>query len=305
MENTEVKETVVEEKTKIKIGRMGCLDIFRIFSALMIILYHSIEDFSRNYGIITPFINMGSIFMTAFFILSGFCLYHTSKQIELGNPKSLGKFFLKRAISILPLYYLIIIINLIAFSSGRLKESLFLLPVELLGLQSFYPGVASTLNGGLWFVSCIIVCYLLFPLILVAIKNMKLRTRLILLGIIAAMVMYLPVPMYQFNFISLYHNPLFRFGEFSVGVILSSMLIELKQMKWQTWLFNIVTFVISFALLVTLVFVFYNNGIGLEKRMYYEVFTLPLFGLMILVLGGISCEPIDNSKIVQYIASLC
>lgn len=134
---------------------------------------------------------------------------------------------------------------------------------------------------------------------------MKLRYRLVLLGLIGAIVMYLPVPQYQFNLISLYHNPLYRFGEFSVGVILSSMLVELKQMKWQKWLFNIVTFVISFALLVTLVFVFYHNGIQIEKRMYYEVFILPLFGLMILVLGGIACKPIDNSKIVRYIASLC
>lgn len=149
MENEEVKEVVVEEKPKVKIKRMGLLDLFRIFSALMIILYHSIEDFGRYYGIITPFINMGSIFMTAFFILSGFCLFQTSKQIELGNPKSLGKFFLKRAISILPLYYLIIIINLIFFSTGKVKESLILLPVELLGLQSFYPGIANaSINGG-------------------------------------------------------------------------------------------------------------------------------------------------------------
>lgn len=289
-----------------KPSRMGLLDIFRIFSALMIVLYHSISDFGRSYGVITPFIQMGSIFMTAFFILSGFCLFFSSAKISLNEPKSLFVFYLKRFFAIFPLYYVIIAINLIGFAGDRLQDSLILLPIELLGLQMLFPGIVNnSLNGGLWFISCITICYIFFPFISILIRNMKIRYRLILLAIVIFTLLYSPFVQYRYDIVSLYHEPLYRFGEFIIGVLLASFLPELKKLKHEKILFNPISFTLCFALLITLVFVFYNNGIQFELRMYYELFTAPLFSLIILILGGIKCNPLDNSRVLKYIASIC
>jgi len=44
--------------------------------------------------------------MSTFFILSGFVLTYTNRAVDLKAPSKIKQFYLKRAISILPLYYI-------------------------------------------------------------------------------------------------------------------------------------------------------------------------------------------------------
>lgn len=51
------------------------LDVFRAVSVLMVCAFHTNIHLGATYGLITPFVSMGAIFMTAFFMLSGFSLF--------------------------------------------------------------------------------------------------------------------------------------------------------------------------------------------------------------------------------------
>ncbi|MGN0999480.1 MAG: hypothetical protein ACI4PO_08005, partial [Faecousia sp.] len=56
--------------------RLVGLDIFRIASALVVMLFHSWCHIGCTYGVLEPFISMGAVFMTGFFLLSGFSLFY-------------------------------------------------------------------------------------------------------------------------------------------------------------------------------------------------------------------------------------
>ena len=51
------------------------LDIFRVVSALTICMFHTTVHLDCSYGILNDFSKMGAVFMTAFFMMSGFSLF--------------------------------------------------------------------------------------------------------------------------------------------------------------------------------------------------------------------------------------
>ena len=91
--------------------RLFVIDILRVVSVLVIFLFHSNIHLGCQYGVFTDFIYMGAVFMTAFFILSGFLLFYVNydkngfKAIE-----DILLFYKKRIVSIMPLYWFIVII---------------------------------------------------------------------------------------------------------------------------------------------------------------------------------------------------
>lgn len=92
---------------KVQSNRLAGLDIFRIMAALVVFLFHSHIYIGCNYGLLTGFVNMGAIFMTGFFILSGYVLFITWKRTELTEIANIKNFYKKRLIGIYPLYLLL------------------------------------------------------------------------------------------------------------------------------------------------------------------------------------------------------
>ena len=85
--------------------RLLGLDIYRILAALFIFLFHSNMHIGCSYGFLSGFVSMGAIYMTAFFLLSGFSLFLVWNKKDLNNIDTIKGFYLKRGIGILPLYY--------------------------------------------------------------------------------------------------------------------------------------------------------------------------------------------------------
>lgn len=84
------------------------------------------------------FIDMGAIAMTGFFLLSGYTLNLTNRKVN--DVSDIKKFYLKRLISIIPLYYVYALINIalniIIDGTEAFVEELILFPIEALGIQS-------------------------------------------------------------------------------------------------------------------------------------------------------------------------
>lgn len=166
-------------------NRFYGLDFFRLLAVIMFFLFHSSIHIDCDYGIVTSFIRCGPIFMTAFFILSGFLIYYVS----FDRMKEILPFLKKRIIAIMSAYWGLciiypmynIIISILQRDSDNLlmiiKDNL-LLPIEILGLQSAFDSLFSiSHNGGTWFVSCLLFCYFSFPLTYQITKELTMREK--------------------------------------------------------------------------------------------------------------------------------
>ena len=90
-----------------KQSRIIGLDILRVTCAFVIFLFHAYCHLGCSFSVLTAFIKMGPIFMCMFFMLSGFSLYYVYSSRSLSDINELLLFYKKRAISILPLYYIV------------------------------------------------------------------------------------------------------------------------------------------------------------------------------------------------------
>lgn len=98
-------------KNKIKKERLIVLDILRIFLVLIVFLFHSNIHLDCEYSFLTPFISMGAIAMTGFFLLSGFSLFYINNEnSDFNDSLSIKSFYRKRLLGIFPIYWFIVIV---------------------------------------------------------------------------------------------------------------------------------------------------------------------------------------------------
>ena len=105
------------------------LDIIRLLAALTVVVAHAYEAWKGWFGqplwlqgstpqepnhigkLISTFINNFNLGVDAFFLISGFLITFLLLTEKQTNDKiNIGKFYLRRALRILPLYYLSILI---------------------------------------------------------------------------------------------------------------------------------------------------------------------------------------------------
>ena len=104
---------MISEVCDSKIDRQIGLDIYRIFLVLFVFLFHSNTHIGCDYGFLNEFVSMGAIFMTAFFMLSGYVLYLTYNKKALSQIGNIKNFYVKRAITIFPLYYFVSVLYIL------------------------------------------------------------------------------------------------------------------------------------------------------------------------------------------------
>ena len=126
------------------------LDLFRVICAMATCAFHTAIHLGANYGILHPMIDMGAVFMTAFFMLSGFTLFVNYAGKDIIKKDSLKTFYLKRIVGIIPMYYvaslLYIIYAMVAQPDAiktTLDVNLLLAPIEILGIQSNFSSLFS------------------------------------------------------------------------------------------------------------------------------------------------------------------
>ncbi|WP_026664662.1 acyltransferase family protein [Butyrivibrio sp. FC2001] len=286
-------------------SRIVGLDIYRILAVLFIFLFHSNIHIQCQYGFLTPFINMGAIYMTAFFILSGFSLYLTWNKRDLHDIEGIKKFYSKRLIGILPLYYAIALLYIFLLGQESPTQNLLLAPTEILGIQSTFNSLfAVTHNGGTWFVSCILLSYLVYPLIQEITKQIRIRSKVILILIIAIVLLHSPFIVYFFGTSGIYSNPFFRILEFTIGVLLCSMMTNISECKFSNYLFSWWAVIVEYIILIAGVTVALKVGIPGDYMLYSWV-ALPMFMLLIVTMTELSFPRwMQNSKIIGYLCEI-
>lgn len=142
------------------------LSFFRFFAACVVIFFHFGKKIEW-YPQVPDVFKSGSLMVTFFFVLSGYSLYSGYCQREF----NFWSYLRKRAVKILPLYYLAFVLMVFfQASSGQLTASEFVL--NLFGLQAWFPQPLS-LNFTSWFVSALLFFYAIFPAIVSYLRKSK------------------------------------------------------------------------------------------------------------------------------------
>lgn len=214
---------------------------------MLIFFFHSDLHLKCNYGFLAPFIHKGAIAMTCFYIMSGFSLMLSNEKTEFQSSKSIISFYKKRFISIYPLYIFCgtaFVIMCIAAGLQSLADNLLLLPVEIFCFQSAFDSLfAFAHNGGTWFISCLFICYLVFPIIHTVIKGLDNKTKVIALVLLYMICSYSPFVVKQFNTADIYTNPFFRTLGFIIGTLVYEIIKDKNRLmqflvdcsRWHCW----------------------------------------------------------------------
>lgn len=244
--------------------------------------------------------------MTAFFMLSGYALFYVYQSRDLTQFDKIKLFYKKRAISILPVYYSAALIFILLFDQGNLLKNLFLAPIEILGIQTVFSslfGVAH--NGGTWFISCILFCYLLFPYFSECIKKLQFKCKLILLLIFVCILLYSPLVTHFLSLATIYSNPFFRMLEFLIGVLLASMQSDFLSVSLiKKWLLNPYAVIVESLIMFIAVTIAVNLNIAVRNYMMYSWICLPLFILILPALAELNFPRLENSKLLAYLSAL-
>ena len=279
--------------------RVVGLDLMRIALAFLIYLFHSNMHFKCDYHILNGFIEVGAIAMTGFFLLSGYALHLTYSNKNLTSIGEIKVFYIKRLITILPLYYFIAIAySIYGTINGFItwKENVILFPVELLCLQSTFSSLFSyTHNGGTWFISCIVICYALYPFLQYVLLQLSNKSRVIIL-------LWAPIVQILFSLQMIYSNPFFRLLEFPIGIIIaqinSTSEHKVLNLMRDKYFVVFVTFIMTFAITIT-------RELGLPADcMLYNWIALPCFICLLIPLGYLEYSSLQDNKYIIYLSGI-
>ncbi len=168
-----------------------------------------------------------------FFVLSGFALtLGYGHRINDGTFSYLT-FMRRRLLKLYPLHLLCLVLFLVLFHTRETIDVR--LVFNALLLQSWIPdsNYYFSYNGVSWFLSCLLFLYAVFPL------AYRLANRVTLAVVMAlCLAVYLLVPYDQINAV-LYVNPLVRFVDFFLGIMLCKTFLKsqdtTRQVSFYQW----------------------------------------------------------------------
>lgn len=258
------------------------LDIFRIILAMMTFLFHTSYHLKISFGKLDHFINISHISMTGFFMLSGFLLYLSNKNKDLSDVNDIFHFYKKRILEILPAYLFFTIFFMIFKCGDSFKDVIILLPVELIGFQSVFHSLTSYFhNSGSWFISCMFICYIVFPLILTIFKQLSDKARIIMFTSIYFILVYAVIVEHYFLTEDIYRSCFFRVLEFSLGSLLCSLIPFLTK---KLNVSNIKCFYSFFIFFVYIAILSVTHCItGSNNAMFYNFINIPFYALLITI----------------------
>ncbi len=249
--------------------------------------------------------------MTGFFMLSGFLLYYVYSGKDNSDITNIRSFYRKRAIEILPFYYYASLRSIFFIQgNGYYLDNIILAPIEFLGLQSVFNtlfGISH--NGGTWFISCIIICYMVFPFLAHVVKNISVKSRIILGASAAFLVLYSPFVCTRFGLSDIYSNPFFRCLEFLIGIILASITTNMQETKaLKKVMRSKLAVLIEFGLLVfgvsLIALLNIGEGTGKNQYMYCSLAALPVFCILLPSLATVELPRVEGSKVISYLCEL-
>jgi peptidoglycan/LPS O-acetylase OafA/YrhL len=216
--------------------QINALTSVRFFAALLVLNFHFGAGFLVRIGAPEPVANLfrnGYLGVSLFFVLSGYILSHAHRRGRL-TPRDLGSYGLARFARIYPVYALALLLAL-----PVLKEPISAIDgtYVLLMIQAWAPPESArgfTWIMQAWTLSVEAFFYLLFPVLLVAIRQMPPRANLALSVSCALAIVTLGLPNVSPGVVTIpfvgsntaVWLPVFRLPEFVLGMALYRLGID-------------------------------------------------------------------------------
>lgn len=271
---------------------------------MIIFCFHSRVHLGCNYGILNDFFDTANLAMTGFFMLSGYSLQIAYGKRDMTDLRNVKDFYLKRVISIYPLYLVVgmlAVIMMVVTGYQTVKDNLILLPVELLGIQSFFDGSLFQYahNSGTWFISCLLICYFLFPFVKVLVNAIGKRGMIIGASALLFLLAYLQYLPDGFECGKLYTNSYIRLLEFVLGVILACL--NTDEDYCPKWLKMIRS---KFVMVITAVLLIVGLSLCIHYKVHGELLIMICLSTLFISLGSIKESDNKKYKILLYLSAL-
>lgn len=236
--------------------RIILLDFLKILFAVFVFMRHSATMGGCTYPLLNTnyLVEINNVMMSAFFMISGFSLFYIYSKKDMSKISNCIDFYKKRAISILPIYFLLIFCHFI-FLENDLMLNIKLFPLEVTGTHSFFDSLFDYLhNGTTWFISCLLLSYFLYPYLQQLVNYLNIRKRMCILLALLIFLTYLGFSFEWFNISFAYTNPLFRCFEFSFGIIICSLVKFSENSKYN----KLYLFMFIFLLALMFIIIYFN-----------------------------------------------
>lgn len=281
------------------------LDILRIFLALCIYFFHSIIHVKCDYGLLNDFFASSTLAMTGFFMLSGYALQLAYGKKDLTVAGNTKPFYLKRFISIYPLYIIVGTLSVsisIVSGSQSLGSNIALLPVEILGIQSIFDGALFQYshNSGSWFISCILICYFTYPLLQAFVTRLKHRHVVIGICFLVLLLSYIHILPTHFKCGVLYTNVFIKVMEFTLGMLIAKFNIEQISSSRLIRVLRSVPSLFLFSAILVLGYSFINH-----YELHGELLVYVCLVMIFISLGSMQfSNKVQQSKFILYASSI-
>lgn len=288
--------------------RIQSVVALRALAFLGIFFLHSGCPFQwSNFGVAT------------FFVLSGFLLsYRYQDTVIRGGCKGSLRFAVKHIKKIYPLHIVtmmtVLILNVVElivmhrFSVVEIGKLGFKIVLNVLLMQSWFPSVSVnvSLNGVAWFLSSILFCYFMFPMLHKLFRNRGQKslgaiamTILLLQFGITAVLVWLNITEDILRWAT-YDAPFFRLGDFAIGAI-AGTIVARNKMKTLKHGKALIIIVVLFGIMVNIWDAFSSHGSFISQVLNnYTTIYIPIATILV-VLFSFEREFLSNSKVLMFI----
>jgi peptidoglycan/LPS O-acetylase OafA/YrhL len=164
--------------------RLDWVDALRGYAISSVIAYHTFQELPNLDARVQKVLDFGSMGVQLFFMVSAFTIFLTLDEAEKKNRLSFKAFYIRRALRIMPLFYLTL-----AISAGLVLHAKSAFPYAgffstLTFTSAWIPSLCPTLVPGGWSIAVEMWFYLLAPLAFTFIRNVRHALYFILAALI-------------------------------------------------------------------------------------------------------------------------
>lgn len=304
--------------------RVDGLNFIRIIGMTMILLFHAklMYGFSVGFSWLDDMISIGAIFVTVFFMLSGFGLRKSNSDLSVRDGRGLLQYYKKRIVSIYPLFFLLSVVALV-FQFRVMDswgETLAHLPIQFSMLHILFGKEMHgfLFNDNCWYISALFVLYLLFPFLNEAVNRLSTRLKVVLcvvLWIVSVGIYFYCVYGTELTFLDYYPNPFLRIPEFMIGMMLADLSEDVAG-KWAlrvngaNWLTGkkcdvIIGIILGAVMIVTAVSLTFLRSYFVFETNLYNVIVIPCTAVIFLCVANWDwLNQSGSKKLVRWLAGL-
>lgn len=290
-------------------NEISSLTSFRFITAFVIFLFHSQIGFGFTFGIsyLDNFINHGAVFMTGFFVLSGYILCIVYCDTDFKIKTNIFYFYLKRFAKIYPTYIIATIVFFIFITppiSYSMHDIIKIFFNDIFLTQAFFPNMFQLgYNGGSWSISVEAFFYFCFPLIMLIFSTKK--YTLLIISIMMSLLISLNIygdvhSNYTTSNIGFYYSsPIMRLNEFMIGIAFfllkkDSVFNKLPSICRSSIFISLLIFIISETRLSSSTYVY----------MGAHFILTPLFALLIVNIHNLKSGFFSQNNVLNYLGKI-